>query len=45
MKYKITKRGRNIHRATCDKWHGLTDEEYRYEIKCINAMFVTTADR
>jgi len=38
-----TKRGMRIHRASCNKQHGLTEEEY--EIKEINAVFGTPADR
>lgn len=38
-----TSRGLKIHKASCDKWHGLTEEEY--EIEAINAVFGTTEDR
>ena len=38
-----TKRGLNIHKASCSKWHGLSEEEF--EIKRINAAFGTPKDR
>ena len=38
-----TNRGLKIHMASCDKWHGLTDEEF--EIDEINAVFGTPSDR
>ena len=38
-----TARGLKIHQTSCDKWHGLTDEEYI--IKRINAVFGTPKDR
>lgn len=38
-----TLRGMRIHRASCDKWHGLAENVF--EIKKINAVFGTPKDR
>ena len=38
-----TLRGMRIHRASCQKWHGLSEKEY--ELKKINAVFGTPKDR